>query len=273
MSLRIKSLADLPKNSVVIVYDLEGIGDVSNPQSCFIWNMSAMVLGSKNNVFDQYIDPTVSVIPEPPNPNLFQVTRQFLRSANAQPMKAVLTYFCQWIKNNYNMQSGMVVLVSHGNFRYDQPLLQTEMVRCGIRPPPNLFFLDTLHWFRSIKKKQKSYSLGNLYKAQFGRKMRNAHLAIFDVKALNDIIQAQDCELSGIMYKCFSTALLRIPSVGLCTESVLYDREISNVEMLVLKFVHKHSYSMPSMTQELVRMNIRPCIANTITQYVAGLAY
>ena len=274
MSIRVSDLStQCPPNSVVIVYDIEGIGDVNNPSECLIWNLSAMVLGHPNNSFDQYIDPMCAVIPEPPNPKLFRVTRTFLKEANAQPCAAVLTYFFKWITNNYIASDGIVVLVSHGNFRYDQPLLQAEMLRNRVRSPPNLYFLDTLHWFRSILKGRLSYSLSSLYRNQFEKPIRNAHLALYDVHALHDLIIAQSEPLHGIMYKCYSTPLLRIPSVGLFTEQTLFNGHIDSIEQLIFKFINECQRNPNKLRQNLIEMNVRPCIAEKISTYVTTMVW
>ena len=89
------------------------------------------------------------------------MSHDFLRNAGAQSCAIVLDYFLKWIMNHYDTVNGNVVLVSHGNFRYDQPVLQTEMLHNHI-PPPNLLFLDSLHRFCSIKKGQPSFSLSSL---------------------------------------------------------------------------------------------------------------
>ena len=236
MSLNIKNVRNLPAGSAVLIYDLEAIGDVSDPQNCFIWNISAMVLGDKNKVFDQFVRLPVVNIPEPPHKKLFRVTHDFLRNAGAESSKIVLNYFFKWVHNLFDQENGILLLVSHGNFRFDQPLLQTEIIRNNISVSSNIFFLDSLHWFRSIQKKKRSYSLSSLYKDHFGKPIKNAHLSLFDVHALHDLINAQNEPLSGIAYQIFHTSLLRIPSVGLFTERVLFDKEMLSVEHLVFKF-------------------------------------
>jgi len=271
MALKVTNLqTQLPKGSVVIVYDIEGIGDVSDPGSCYMWNLSATVMGQPTNVFDQFIVPPVATIPEPPNPKLFKVTKEFLKEANAQPCAEVLRYFFKWIANNSDPENGFVVLVSHGNFRYDQPLFQTEMRRHAIEPCANLYFFDTLHWFRSLKKNRRSYSLNNLYYAQFKKPVRNAHLSLFDVRALHDLITAQTSPMHGIMYKCGSTSLLTVPSIGLYTENLLFNANIDSVEQLVFKFINEYKYNPMLLQQALVKINVRPCIATTVAQTVAN---
>ena len=271
MSLKINNLqTQLPTGSVVIVYDIEGVGNVSDPASCYMWNLSAAVMGQPNNVFDQYIDPPLQVIPDPPNPKLFKVTKEFLKDANAQQCGDVLRYFFKWISNNSNPQTGYVVLVSHGNFRYDQPLLEKEMRRHAIEPCPNLYFFDTLYWFRNIKKNRRSYSLNNLYYEQFKKPVRNAHLSLFDVHALYDLIEAQNKVMNGIMYKYDSTSLLTVPSIGLYTENLLFNANIDSVEQLVFKFINDYKYNPMLLQQALVKINVRPCIAATVAHTVAN---
>jgi DNA polymerase III alpha subunit (gram-positive type) len=273
MSIYLPSLDALPPNSVVLIYDLEAIGDVQTPETCFMWNLSAMVLGDKTKMFDQFIEPPVATIPEPPNPKLFKVTHEFLRNANARPPKEVLSFFFKWVANLYNPETGGIILmVSHANFRFDQPLMQSEIIRNQILVPPNVYFLDTLHWFRTIKKKLRSYSLSNLYKQTFNRPIKNAHLSLFDVHALHDLIQAQEHSLSGIVYHIFHTALLRIPQVGLFTERVLFDKEMLSVEHLVHHY-RNSCLCNPQNLKEYLRKgcNIDPAIVENVANFVSTL--
>lgn len=273
MSIYLSSLDDLPPHSVVLVYDLEAIGDVKNPETCFMWNLSAMVLGDKTKMFDQFIEPPVTTIPEPPNPKLFKVTHEFLKNANARPATEVLSFFFRWVSNLYNPEAGgIILLVSHGNFRFDQPLIQTEIIRNQIPVPPNVYFLDTLHWFRSIKKKQRSYSLSNLYKQTFKKPIKNAHLSLFDVHALHDLIQAQDQSLSGIVYLIFHTSLLRIPQVGLFTERLLFDKEMLSIEHIVYKYRNDCQHNPQHLKDYLLKgCNIDPSIVENVSNYVSTL--
>jgi len=271
MSIALRSLTELPPTSVVLVYDIEAIGDVQCPETCFMWNLSAMVLGDKNKVFDQFIVPPVVTIPEPPNPKLFRVTHEFLKNANARSPHEVLSFFFKWIANLYDPSTGLILLVSHGNFRFDQPLLQAEILRHQIPIPPNIMFLDTLHWMRTIKKKQRSYSLSNLYKEEFKKPIKNAHLSLFDVHALHDLILAQPVPLSGIAYQIFYTSLLRIPQVGLFTERVLFDREIYSVEHLVHKFRNDCVCNPLHLRDFLLKgCMLDPAIVENVANYIAN---
>ena len=272
MSILIPSIDELPQNSVVLVYDIEAIGDVNRPDTCFIWNLSAMVLGDKNKVFDQFIVPPVTKIPDPPNPKLFRVTHDFLKNANARSTHDTLTFFFKWIANLYDPESGgILLLVSHGNFRFDQPLLQSEIIRNSVAIPKNIYFMDTLHWFRNIKKKQRSYSLSNLYKDQFNRPIKNAPLSLFDVHALHDLIQAQDSKLFGIIYNIFHTSLLRIPQVGLFTERLLFDHDMHSIEHLVYKFRNDCCCNPLHLRDFLLKgCSVDPSIVDNLSNYISN---
>jgi len=80
----------LPPGSVVIVYDIEAVGDVGDPGSCYIWNLAAQVLGQDKLTFEQYIVPPLTRIPEPAHPKLYRVTSDFLAASGARPWPAVI---------------------------------------------------------------------------------------------------------------------------------------------------------------------------------------
>ena len=273
MSIHLQSLDTLPSDSVVLIYDIEAIGDVSRPESCRMWNLSAMVLGDKTKMFDQFIKlETRGPIPDPPNQKLFKVSHEFLSNANARPAHEVLRFFFKWVANLYNPSNGgILLLVSHGNFRFDQPLLQAEIIRNGIIVPNNIYFLDTLHWFRTIKKKQRSYSLSNLYKETFDRPIKNAHLSFFDVHALHDLISAQNESLSGIIYMIFHTSLLRIPQVGLFTERLLFDKELFSVEHLVHHY-RNTCLCNPQHLRDYLKKGVfmDPAIIENVTNFISN---
>ena len=224
---------ELPAGSVIIVFDIEAIGEVHDPGSCFIWNLAAQVLGHDNLTFEQYIVPPVD-IPEPAHPKLFKVTSDFLATVGAEPWPTVIDFFWKWVSNLYDPYAGGVcVLVSHGNFRFDKPVFEAEHRRWGTRPPPNVLFFDTLHWFRSVLRRESSYSLQSLYQQAFHAEIHNQHLAIYDVYALNKLIHAtKKSPLTGTAYPFDATPMLRIPMVGQHTERLLIERGFSSIESL-----------------------------------------
>lgn len=261
----------LPPHSAVIVYDLEAIGEVATPSACMVWNIAAMVLGKGDHVLEQYVTLPVENIPPPPHDDLFNVTHEFLAAANAVPMQEALLLFWRWAANFYKPDlGGVVVLVSHGNFRFDKPLLEAEHVRYQCLPPHSAFFFDTLHWFRSLHRKAESYALAALYRNKFAAEIKNQHLAIYDVYALARLIRAAEKPMSGLMYPMFSTPLLRIPSVGLHTQRMLVDKgEVFSVEALVSMFRNEAAYDTQALVVMLVeRAGILPNTAVNVAKYI-----
>jgi len=265
--------ATLPPHSAVIVYDLEAIGEVSTPSACMVWNIAAMVLGNGDHVLEQYVILPVEQIPPPPHEDLFNVTHEFLAAANAVPMQEAIRLLWRWAANFYKPElGGVVVLVSHGNFRFDKPLLEAEHVRYQCLPPSNAFFFDTLHWFRSLHRKADSYALAALYRHKFTAEIKNQHLAIYDVYALARLIKAEEKPMTGIMYLMFNTPLLRIPSVGLHTQRMLVDKGgVYSVEALVAMFRNEAAYDTHELVGMLVkRAGILTDTATNIANYIVA---
>ena len=262
------NVAELPQGSVVIIYDIEAIGEVDDPASCYIWNLGAQVLGRDHLTFEQYIVPPVNVIPEPAHPKLFKVTPEFLTSVGAQPWPAVIDFFWKWVGNLYDPRAGGIcVLVSHGNFRFDKPVFEAEHRRWGTRLPPNVLFFDTLHWFRSILRRESSYSMQSLYKQAFKTEIHNQHLAIYDVYALNMLIKAQEKQLAGTAYPFGATPMLRIPTVGQHTERVLIDHGFSSIESLLACYHTQRTKTM--FVQMLIKHGgLMPSTAENVANYL-----
>jgi DNA polymerase III epsilon subunit-like protein len=263
----------LPPHSAVIVYDLEAIGDVTTPETCMVWNIAAMVLGKGDHVLEQYVLLPVELIPPPPHEDLFNVTHDFLREANAVSMQEAVRLLWRWAANFYKPElGGVVVLVSHGNFRFDKPLLEAEHVRYQCLPPASAYFFDTLHWFRSLHRKAESYALAALYRHKFSVEIKNQHLAVYDVYALAKLIRAEEKPMTGLMYPMFYTPLLRIPSVGLHTQRMLVDKgEVYSVQDLVAMFRNEAAYDTNELVTMLVkRAGILKATATNIASYIVA---
>ena len=50
--------------STVVVFDLEFVGDISNPESCGLWEIGASALMTTDS-FQVIVDPGLTLIPEP----------------------------------------------------------------------------------------------------------------------------------------------------------------------------------------------------------------
>tara|TARA_B110000196_G_scaffold297917_1_gene289366 strand:+ start:2152 stop:2970 length:819 start_codon:yes stop_codon:yes gene_type:complete len=265
----LSSIGELPTGSVVVVFDTEAVGDVNNPQTCYLWNLSAQIMGKEDAVFDSFITPPVEVLPKVPNEKLFKVTHEFLAGANAVLCSSAIEHFWKWVLT-YVEGEGIIVMVAHGNFRFDKVLFETEHQRYCKKVPDNTYFFDTLHWFRTIMPKQKSYALNNVHKKLFGRDIENQHLSIFDVYGLNRCIEElkRSHLFSGIMYPAFTTPLIRIPGVGLHTQRLLLDRNINAVEDLFSILVQQLSGDYDGFIAHLTNVGLPIQTAQAIVTYL-----
>jgi hypothetical protein len=247
-------LGFIPANSTFVIYDLQFVGNSANPTSCYTWNLSALhyhppqkdVVQPLKNVFDQFVQLPVVNVPQVEHFKLFQVSHEFLHSAGAQTPALVFSYFLKWIAS-FHDPSNHLFLISHGNFRADKSVIEQELFRARQVLPPNTFFLDTLWLFRLSFPDLQSYSLKSLYLSTTKKQLTKAHLSLFNVYALSDILnhffsrEGTDFKFSGIVYAPYHSPLTRVPSVGLFTENVLHDQGLTCVEDLISVFHQRFS--------------------------------
>ena len=246
----------LPPNTTYLLYDIEAIGDIQKPATCHIWNLACLNY-STGATFHTFVDPQQTYYPPPPHPDLFPVDAAFLASKNAQPFAVEGPKFWNWCAAQ-RIQEGIVVLVSHGNFMLDKPLLEYEFGRRSALLPPWIYFYDTLSWFRQTMKKQPSYSLKNLYAAAFQRRIESQHLAMPDVRALRELLHATlphrsplSSALRGTYYPAYYTPLQKIKYVGNYNELLLIQGGVQCVEDLHLTFLHTCRLNAPAMQRLL----------------------
>ena len=77
----------------IAVFDLEFVGDISDPESCALWEIGATSL-TTNDSFQIVVDPEISIIPEPKE-GCFNLTHKFLEN-NAVSLKNGLEIFVSW---------------------------------------------------------------------------------------------------------------------------------------------------------------------------------
>ncbi|CAM4619213.1 three prime repair exonuclease 2 [Lepidochelys kempii] len=95
-------------------------------------------------------------------------------------------------------QAPPLCLVAHNGYRYDFPLLRTELGRVGAELPPATGCLDTLQAMKELGLGgEGGYSLGALFQALFGRDPDRAHSAEGDVRTLVAIFLARAPQLMG----------------------------------------------------------------------------
>ena len=267
-------------NSLFIIYDLEAIGDISHPSQCKIWNLAA-VNYCNGMEFHAFVDPQKKEYGKPPHPDLFHVTSDFLRKNNARPFKDVGHSFFQWVVSMVGQQSRPVVFISHGNFMLDKPLLEYEFGREGVVLPHTWFFYDTLSWFRSVLKKQPSYSMKNLYQSVFREPIVRQHFAMPDVKALQRLLShTLGCasipdakflsrSLRGMYYPPYYTPLQRVKFLGNYNEMLLVQGGVQCVEDLHIILLHQCRLNVLSMQNLLMqRFHIKSDSAHKISNSV-----
>jgi DNA polymerase III epsilon subunit-like protein len=231
----------LHSDTVFIVYDLEAVGDARTPAQCKIWNLAAIhyVSGAEYSVF---VDPQSKEdeYPMPPHPDLFRVTKAFLKNKKARPFKTIGSEFFNWVTAFHVSTEAPVVLISHGNFMLDKPLLEYEFGRDGIALPHNWYFYDTLPWFRAQMRKEPSYSMKNLYKSVFMEAIPQQHFALPDAQALYRLLKHTVSEdrtslnrtLYGVYYPPYYTPLQRVKFLGTYNEMLLVQGGVQSVEDL-----------------------------------------
>jgi hypothetical protein len=149
------------------------------------------------------------------------------------------------VKSHQREENQPVVFISHGNYVLDKPLLECEFGRQGIVVPSNWFFYDTLSWFRTVFKKQPSYSLKNLYEYVFSERIPNQHFALPDTKALYRLLSHTlnqspiHTSLHGVYYPAYYTPLQRVKFLGNYNERLLVNGGIQCVEDLHMLLLHK----------------------------------
>ena len=248
----------LPQGTNFIVYDLEAVGDARFPSQCRIWNLAAVHLGSGKE-FNVFVDPeSKEEYPEPPHPDLYRVTKAFLRDRGARPFKEVGTEFFNWVES---FGQSPTVLISHGNFMLDKPLLEYEYGRGGIALPHSWYFFDTLPWFRAVMRREPSYSMKNLYRSAFAEDIPDQHFALPDAKALVRLVKktadtAHD--LRGVLYPPYYTPLQRVKYLGSYNEKLLVQGGIQCVEDLHLILLQHCHLDLGEMKRALSeRFHIR----------------
>ena len=246
--MEITSISD---NATFVVFDLQYVGDATNPQACFTWNLSAARFlpppfagaaptTTPPTVLDSYIQLPLVDIPAVVHERLFQVSHAFLAEAGAEPAPTALTYFAKWLSTFHDPEQPLY-LISHGCFRSDKAVLETELYRARVHLPPKTYFMDSLWLFRLRFPDLQSYSLKSLYMLATKKAISKPHLSLFNVYALSDILtyfftNDNSFEFAGIVYSPYHSPLTRIPSVGLFTERVLIEKELCSVEALVHLF-------------------------------------
>ena len=241
-------------NLIHIVYDMEMVGNVHDFHSCHVWNLAAVNFLDTGKRFSRYILPPLARLPPPPHPDLFPVTKKYLTEKKAVAWSVAGPEFLNWVLSQRLNDETRVVLVSHGNFTFDKPMLEIEFGRVNIVIPKVVFFMDTLPVFRSHLRSMQSYSLKAIHQKYIGEPIEHQHLAENDVDALHRILIKLCREkghgiqrLSAIYYPAYYTPLAVVNGIGAYNESLLVKGGVPSVDYLKIAFVHRCRLDVDSM--------------------------
>jgi len=231
-------IENLRGRSSLFIFDLEFIGDVRQLATCRIWEIAVYSVAT-GTWFQAVVDPdpSASVFPPPPIPELPQLTRAFLTAHRACLWGDVYRQLQTWVQAACPV-GHIPVFISHNTFRADKPILEFECQRAGLKMPFHWYFFDSLHYSRYvIKQSSGNYSLTGLYTTLFGEKFDNAHRAEADVRACHRILQRltnATFDLVGPTYPVYSTSLRSVRWIGRRAESVFAEAGVTSLEKLLM---------------------------------------
>ena len=226
----------LPHTTVHFVFDVEAVG--TPPR---IWDLAVQNMCT-GQYFHEYVDPQLDDYPPPPSKDLFHVTNTFLSKQKAQPFSTVLTRLLKWV---HSVNATHYVFMSHGCFVLDKQLIEAEFGRQQVVVPSTWYFYDTLPYFRSQYKKQRSYALNQLYTMLFHEPIVNAHFELADTLALRRMLLVTlnlplvlpfhlSTRLFGCYYPAFYTPLQCVRFIGTYNENLLVMGGVQCVEDLFM---------------------------------------
>ena len=216
------------------VYDLEFVGNVHAPETCFIWDLAVYCVSS-GEMFSAVIDPdpTCMEFPAPPVPECMQLTRAFLNQHRAKIFSIIYGKLVRWIA--HRCYGRTPVLIAHNNFRTDKPVLMAEVSRAHLTLPPTWFFFDSLLYMRDAHPKLGDYTLQHLA-AHFSEKTSAvSHRAVSDVMDLHrilELVSKKYTALFGEVTNSSSTSLRCIPGIGRAVRVRFCENGLTSVEEL-----------------------------------------
>ena len=233
---------DSPMIGEMFVFDLEIVGPgMDNLKQNYIWDL-AMLHVATRQLFQAKVDPELDTYPEPPHPDLFPVDKDYLCKANARPFAEVMPDLVAFVRGHCARPNHALVpalLMSHGTFVLDKPVLEREFARQNKVVPSHWYFYDTLPFFRRAFRKKPSYALKSLYQSVFWRPPQAMHFASADVMTLLHLLlyatQGNPRCLSGAYCPAYLTPLQTLKYVGWQKERLLVDHgNVTCVEDLVV---------------------------------------
>ena len=256
------------------VFDIEAVGDCHTPTQCAIWDICITHYDTKRTL-QRYIDPGWAKYPPTSHPDLLDVSASMLQEKGAVPFSAFIPEMQAFINQ---FPAGITVLISHGNYLLDKPLLEYELSRARVLIPSTWRFFDTLPWFRTAYKHCSSYSLNNLYKAVYKTSIVRRHSAQADATALVQLLQhSVSCRplngtLVGALYMPYVTPLQSVLYIGSTIERKLIAVGIECVEDLMHVFLG-HCHLQPNVFSLYLVQNVQIAVpaARKLAQSMVAL--
>ena len=258
-------------DTVFIVFDIEAVGDVNTPDKCRMWNLAACVLGNPEDSIDLYIQPALEHFPKATDNDFCNITVDELETLGATTIQVCIQKFMSWLNQKKENPDTMIILCSHGCFRYDKILFEYEFMRNGLHFQPNIYFFDTLHWTRQTIRGRGSYALSNIYEDMFKEPIKNPHMAYSDALALDHVISALTNTghmLSGVMYPPFFTPIVRMPGIGVCSERILVNKNIQCVEELYVMYKEVFGSNRGAFVGHMCHLGLPLDSSRCVLQYV-----
>lgn len=193
-------------DSIIVLFDIESTG-LSVTESRII-QMACKVVGSDIGQFNNYVLPNRDLPLPKVIVDLTGITSTFLKEQGVSFSEA-FSNLRSWLKSLKQRPSQKIILAAHNGGRFDFPMLAAEVNRN--RPASHAngevswvedchvdALLDTLTLLGDDslwEQKPKSLSQPKLYKAIIGRDLTEAHNAVYDVKALEEILESKHAKL------------------------------------------------------------------------------
>jgi len=239
----------------VFCFDLEWLGDLTTDVHGTRIHSIAAVHCATQETYSVVVDPAVSKR-RLDRYHTFEgcrkVTRSWLRRHRAVPLPEAFAGLVAFVRRcaaacappgfaaTLEQHGGFpAVMVAHGCFRADLPVLKSALRRCHVPFPVHWRFFDSLMFFRRVvppvREGAEGYtlravaaSLGVDPSAQTGR----AHDALPDALVLHAAL-AKFPRLFGALYSWWQTPLTVVTGVGLQTQSLLLSQGMRSAEDLL----------------------------------------
>ena len=147
------------------------------------------------------------------------------------------------------------MLVAHGNFVFDKPVLESAFGRSGIRLPSWLVFMDTMPILRRVYPRLNAYTLTALHAHAVGGAIQQQHTAAADVKALAAILHSAFPSMHAlpyVYYPAYYVPLQTIKGIGQANEWQLVASGVESVTQLEVAFVQVYNLDVARMAAILV---------------------